>query len=215
MTLDDIRHLQWEDILQWPIQTKAIALAVLIAVMGVVFWLEFVLPEMHRIHDLTVQTQHLKTQIRQEQRVAQVLPAYQTQIKVMDRRFQRFLTQLPDRTQIPSLLDNITLAGRSRGLNFELFQPLHRINQRFYQEIPVKLTVTGTYGQLGRFVAAVNALSRIVVFHDLNITRVHYTGKSLAARALSKQKLTMQCTATTYRYLKRQSPRHKGNVKNG
>lgn len=210
MTLDDIRHLQWEDILQWPIQTKAIALAVLIAVMGVVFWLEFVLPEMHQIHDLTVQTQHLKTQIRQEQRVALVLPAYQAQIKAMDHRFQRFLTQLPDRTQIPSLLDNITLAGRSRGLNFELFQPGHRINKRFYQEIPVKLTVTGTYGQLGRFVAAVNALSRIVVFHDLDITRVPYTGKSLAARALSKQKLTLQCTATTYRYLK-----HKGKAKNG
>lgn len=210
MTLDGIRNLQWDDVVQWPIKTKAIVLSGLVAVMGIVFWLEFVLPEMHQMHVLTAQTQRLKTQIRQEQRVTLVLPAYQAQIKVMDRRFKQFLEQLPNRTQIPSLLDNITLAGRSRGLDFELFQPLHRINQRFYQEIPVKLTVVGTYGQLGRFVAAVAAMPRIVVFHDLHITRVPYAAKSLAARALSRQKLNMQCTAITYRYLA-----HKGDAKNG
>jgi Tfp pilus assembly protein PilO len=201
MTFDDIRNLQWDDVIQWPIKTKVIALTGLIAVMGMVFWLEFALPEMHQIQALASQTQHLKSQIRQEQRITLVLPAYQAQIKVMNRRFQQFLEQLPNRSQIPSLLDDITLAGRSRGLDFELFQPVHRIRRRFYQKIPVKLTVVGTYGQLGRFVAAVAAMSRIVVISKIHITRVPYTAKSLAVRALSKQKLTMQCTATTYRYL--------------
>lgn len=201
MTLDDIRSLRWSDMLQWPIRMKAIGIAVLIAIMGLVFWLEFVVPEMHQIRALATQTQQLKTQVRQEQLITKVLPAYHAQIQEMDHRFQQFLAQLPDRTQIPSLLDNITTAGQSRGLDFELFKPGMRVNKRFYQEIPVKLTVVGTYGQLGRFVAAVAAMPRIVVFRDIHIARVPYKGKSLAARAASQQKLTMQCTAMTYRYL--------------
>lgn len=201
MNIEDIRNLQWNDILQWPLKTKAIAMAVLIAIMGLVFWFEFVMPEMHQIHLMQMKAQTLKTQVREEQRVTQVLPAYKVQIKAMHHRFQKFLAQLPDRTQIPSLLDNITEAGRSRGLDFELFKPGMRVNKRFYQEIPVQLTVIGTYGQLGHFVSAVAAMPRIVVFHNIHLTRVPYASKSVAARALSQQKLKMECTAMTYRYL--------------
>lgn len=201
MTLDELRNLQIEDIIRWPIKTKLIAVAILVVLVGIVAWIWFIAPENDKIGQLREQESSLKEQIRQKQLLAAGLPAYQAQIKEMQLRFAQFLEQLPNRTQIPSLLDDVTLAGRSRGLEFELFQPLPEVSKNFYAEIPVKLKVVGTYDAMGQFAAAVAAMPRIVTLNDIDITRLPNTGSNDAAKAQSTQKLVLQCTATTYRYL--------------
>ncbi len=201
MTLDELRNLQIEDIIRWPIKTKLIAVAILVVLVGIVAWIWFIAPENDKIGQLREQESSLKEQIRQKQLLAAGLPAYQAQIKEMQLRFAQFLEQLPNRTQIPSLLDDVTLAGRSRGLEFELFQPLPEVSKNFYAEIPVKLKVVGTYDAMGQFAAAVAAMPRIVTLNDIDITRLPSAGSDDAAKAQSTQKLLLQCTATTYRYL--------------
>lgn len=201
MTLDELRNLQIEDIIRWPIKTKLIAVAILVVLVGIVAWIWFIAPENDKIGQLREQESSLKEQIRQKQLLAAGLPAYQAQIKEMQLRFAQFLEQLPNRTQIPSLLDDVTLAGRSRGLEFELFQPLPEVSKNFYAEIPVKLKVVGTYDAMGQFAAAVAAMPRIVTLNDIDITRLPSAGSDDAAKAQSTQKLVLQCTATTYRYL--------------
>lgn len=201
MTLDELRNFQIEDVIRWPIKTKLIAVAILVVLVGFVAWIWFISPENEKINQLRQQESSLKEQIRQKQLLAAGLPAYQAQIKEMQVRFTRFLEQLPNRTQIPSLLDDVTLAGRSRGLEFELFQPLPEVSKNFYAEIPVKLKVVGAYNAMGQFAAAVAAMPRIVTLNDIDITRLSSTGSDEAAKAQSTQKLVLQCTATTYRYL--------------
>ncbi|MCL5979456.1 MAG: type 4a pilus biogenesis protein PilO [Gammaproteobacteria bacterium] len=201
MTLDELRNIQIEDIIRWPIKTKLIAVAILVVLVGIVAWIWFIAPENDKIGQLREQESSLKEQIRQKQLLAAGLPAYQAQIKEMQLRFAQFLEQLPNRTQIPSLLDDVTLAGRSRGLEFELFQPLPEVSKNFYAEIPVKLKVVGTYDAMGQFAAAVAAMPRIVTLNDIDITRLPSAGSDDAAKAQSTQKLVLQCTATTYRYL--------------
>jgi len=201
MTFDELRNLQIDDIVRWPAKTKLVAIVIIVLILGIVAWLEFISPENNQYHQLKTQEDSLKTQVRQKQLLAASLPAYQAQIKEMNRRFQDFLQQLPNRTQIPSLLDDVTLAGRSRGLDFELFQPTSEVNKNFYAKIPVKLKVIGTYNDIGRFAAAVAAMPRIVTINDIDIARMPDAGATSLAKAQASQKLVMQCTATTYRYL--------------
>ena len=201
MTFDELRNLQIDDVIRWPVKTKLIVIAIIVLVLGVVVWFEFISPENDKYDQLQAQEGSLKIQVRQKQLLAASLPAYQAQIREMNRRFQNFLQQLPNRTQIPSLLDNVTLAGRSRGLDFELFQPTGEVNKNFYAEIPVKLKVVGTYNDIGRFAAAVAAMPRIVTINNIDIARMPDAGATSAAKAQAAQKLVMQCTATTYRYL--------------
>lgn len=201
MSLDEIRNLQMDDIIRWPIKTKLIAVAVIFVLMGVGVWFEVISPENSQYHLLQSKETALKTSIRQKQLLSTALPLYQAQIKTMNLRFHHFLKQLPDSTQIPSLLDSITMAGTSRGLNFELFQPTSIVNKHFYAEIPVKIKVVGTYAQLGQFTSAIAAMPRIVTISDIHITRVARPSGSLDKKALAPQQLTMSCTATTYRYL--------------
>ncbi|WP_414041363.1 type 4a pilus biogenesis protein PilO [Acidithiobacillus sp. M4-SHS-6] len=201
MTFDEIRNLQIDDILRWPLKTQMIAIAVMMVILGIIVWFECISPENDQYDALHTQEESLKIQIRQKQLLAASLPAYQAQIQEMNVRFQKFLEQLPNRTQIPSLLDDVTLAGRSRGLDFELFQPMAEINKHFYAEIPVKLKVVGTYNDIGRFAAAVAAMPRIVTISGIDVSRVPDSANTPAAKALAAQQLVMQCTATTYRYL--------------
>ena len=202
MTFDEFRNLQIDDIIRWPVKTKLIATAIVVMILGIIAWFWFISPENSKYDRLRNQEEALKVQVRQKQLLAAGLPAYQAQIKEMNLRFHDFLEQLPNRTQIPSLLDDVTLAGRSRGLDFELFQPTAEVNKNFYAEIPVKLKVIGTYNDIGRFAAAVAAMPRIVTISDVDITRMPNTGTTDAAKAQMAQRLVMQCTATTYRYLK-------------
>ncbi len=201
MTLDELRNLQIDDIVRWPAKTKLVAIVIIVLIFGILAWFEFISPENNQYNQLKTQEDSLKTQVRQKQLLAASLPAYQAQIKEMNRRFQDFLQQLPNRTQIPSLLDDVTLAGRSRGLDFELFQPTSEVNKNFYAKIPVRLKVVGTYNDIGRFAAAVAAMPRIVTINDIDIARMPDVGTTSLAKAQASQKLVMQCTATTYRYL--------------
>ena len=201
MTFDELRNLQIDDVIRWPVKTKLIVIAIIVLVLGVVVWFEFISPENDKYDQLQAQEDSLKIQVRQKQLLAASLPAYQAQIREMNRRFQNFLQQLPNRTQIPSLLDDVTLAGRSRGMDFELFTPTGEVNKNFYAEIPVKLKVVGTYNDIGRFAAAVAAMPRIVTINNIDIARMPDAGATSAAKAQAAQKLVMQCTATTYRYL--------------
>ncbi|MCR1349670.1 type 4a pilus biogenesis protein PilO, partial [Acidithiobacillus ferrooxidans] len=129
MTFDELRNLQIDDIVRWPAKTKLVAIVIIVLIFGILAWFEFISPENNQYNQLKTQEDSLKTQVRQKQLLAASLPAYQAQIKEMNRRFQDFLQQLPNRTQIPSLLDDVTLAGRSRGLDFELFQPTSEVNK--------------------------------------------------------------------------------------
>ena len=201
MTFDELRNLQIDDIVRWPAKTKLVAIVIIVLIFGILAWFEFISPENNQYNQLKTQEDSLKTQVRQKQLLAASLPAYQAQIKEMNRRFQDFLQQLPNRTQIPSLLDDVTLAGRSRGLDFELFQPTSEVNKNFYAKIPVRLKVVGTYNNIGRFAAAVAAMPRIVTINDIDIARMPDLGTTSLAKAQASQKLVMQCTATTYRYL--------------
>ncbi|MHB0872258.1 MAG: type IV pilus inner membrane component PilO [Acidithiobacillus ferrooxidans] len=201
MTFDELRNLQIDDIVRWPAKTKLVAIVIIVLILGILAWFEFISPENNQYNQLKTQEDSLKTQVRQKQLLAASLPAYQAQIKEMNRRFQDFLQQLPNRTQIPSLLDDVTLAGRSRGLDFELFQPTSEVNKNFYAKIPVRLKVVGTYNDIGRFAAAVAAMPRIVTINDIDIARMPDVGTTSLAKAQASQKLVMQCTATTYRYL--------------
>ena len=85
------------------------------------------------------------------------------------------------------LLIDISSSGLINGLVFNLFQPGGERPVDFYAELPIQMTVTGTYHQFGEFVSAIAALPRIVTMHNLTLTP-------------SGNKMTMNITAKTYRY---------------
>ena len=103
------------------------------------------------------------------------------------------LRQLPGKTEIPNLLVDISQTGRGSGLQEELFQPGEEIRKDFYAEKPIKIRLSGSYHEFGRFVSDIAALPRIVTLHDIEIAP---KGKDPGF-----DELVLNVTAKTYRYL--------------
>ena len=101
------------------------------------------------------------------------------------------LRQLPSDTEVPGLLEDITRTGLESGLEFEEIKLQPEVVQQFYIELPIQISVVGTYHDLATFVSAVASLPRIVTLHDFDIQ---------AADADSVSKLSMKVLAKTYRY---------------
>lgn len=133
----------------------------------------------------------LKQTFEEKQAKAANLDAYKQQLDEMRRSFGALLRQLPNKTEIETLLTDISQTGISSGLDIEYFKPEGLIPKEFYAEYPIKLKVTGRYHQFAEFVSGVAALPRIVTLQGIEIGPAEKSGV----------KLQMEVTAVTYQYL--------------
>lgn len=99
--------------------------------------------------------------------------------------------QLPSKAEMDALLSDINQAGLGRSLQFELFRPGQVNVKEFYAELPIAVKVTGSFHDIGTFVADVANLSRIVTLNNLALSPVAGKDGTLA----------MESTAKTFRYL--------------
>ena len=114
----------------------------------------------------------------------------------MEQSFGDMVRQLPNKTEVAGLLIDISQTGLASGLEFKLFQPGGESPKEFYAELPIKLSVTGTYHQFGELVSGVAALPRIVTTHDISIAAASKNDPTL---------LEMKAVAKTYRALEEEN----------
>jgi len=140
---------------------------------------------------LVAQEKTLRQTYDAKQATAVNLEAYTQQLDDMRKSFGTLLRQLPDKTEIESLLTDISQTGIAAGLEIEFFKPDRLISKEFYSEYPIKLKVSGRYHQFANFISGVAALPRIVTLQDINI----------AAETKDSVKMVMDLTVVTYQYL--------------
>lgn len=134
----------------------------------------------------------LRRTFDQKQSKAANLEAYSQQLEEMKKSFGALLRQLPNKTEIESLLTDISQTGIASGLEIEYFKPEGLSPKEFYAEFPIKLRVTGRYHEFGKFISGVAALPRIVTMRNIKINKVDKD---------SGVRLEMEVTAVTYQYL--------------
>lgn len=191
MTLDDLKNIDVNNMSSWPVPVK---IGGILIVCGIVLFAGYwflIKGELEEYGDAQAQEASLRETFLNKKALAVNLPAYREQMEEMEQTFGSLLRQLPNTTEVPDLLVDITQAGLGRGLEFTLFRPEKEQPKDFYAEMPISVEVRGSYHELAQFVSDVAALPRIVTFGDINIT-------SSAGR---DNKLTMSAKAKTYRYL--------------
>ena len=172
--VEQLRQLDFKDIGRWPFLFRALGiLVVLIVVCALLIW-NFVLSERGNLPQLRAaeaEQKTLWTTFDEKQRKAANLEAYRQQIAEIERTFGAMLRQLPGKTEVPSLLVDISQTGLAAGLQERLFQPGTESKKEFYAELPIKIQLTGGYHEFGLFVSGIAALPRIVTLHDIAISR--------------------------------------------
>jgi len=131
----------------------------------------------------------LRTEFENKAVLAANLEEYTAQTVEMENAFAELLRQLPSRTEVPDLVDDITETGLGASLNFSRIELDSEVELEFYIEQPIQVEVLGSYHDFGTFVSGVASLPRIVTLHDFEITAPDI-----------RSDLTMSITAKTYRY---------------
>lgn len=194
MNLSDLNNLNLDpnNIGSWPIAARAIVILLLCgAILFAGYYLDtsdqIIVLEKSQAKEVT-----LKQTFVTKQGKAKNLDAYREQMVEMERSFGTLLQQLPGKTEVPGLLDDISRVGIQSGLVFEYFKPEAEKPKGFYAELPIQIRVKGSYHQFGNFVSGTAALPRIVTLHNFSIKK----GKG-------SDTMTMVATAKTYRYLEK------------
>jgi type IV pilus assembly protein PilO len=141
----------------------------------------------------------LKEEFKAKAARAAKLDLYKEQLAEMRASFGALLRQLPETTEVESLLVDVSQTGLASGLEVKKFRPSAELKKGFYAELPISIEVIGSYHQLATFISGLAALPRIVTISDMKLEPATKESAGISGGA---KKLKMSATAKTYRYLK-------------
>jgi len=201
--LEQLQQLDPRDVGRWPFLFRALGVGIVFLVTAGLLIYYFVnLGNMEDLRRAEAEQKTLWQTFDDKQRKAANLEAYRQQLAEIERTFGAMLRQLPGKTEVPSLLVDISQTGLAAGLQEHLFQPGSETQRDFYAELPIKIQLSGGYHEFGQFVSGIAALPRIVTLHDIEITRGSNQRATTRGREPApNDELTLSLTAKTYRYL--------------
>lgn len=114
-------------------------------------------------------------------------------LQQLDAELKKAVAQLPDKREIAELLSGISAKAQQAGLNVLLFRPRPEAFQDFYAEVPVDITVKGSFHNTVSFFDEVGQLNRLV-----NIDNIGFKNPTVAG-----DNIVLETTgvATAFRFL--------------
>ena len=189
MNLQELNELDFNDIGVWPAPVKIgmiIIIFVLIAVGGYVY---FIADSIAALDTSRNKETELKVQFEMKAALASNLEAYKQQMVELEGLLQAQLRQLPNKNEVAGLLDDISFIAMDNGLKLLRINWEPEIQHEFSTELPMRIELSGSYSQLGKFTSDVAALPRIVILDSFTTVREKESGD-----------LLMSMLAKTYRY---------------
>ena len=186
----DLGSLDFDNIGSWPTPIKVLIWVVLLVAVlaaGYYYHIEDMQLELARVETKEVE---LKKEFEKKAFQAANLDAYRQQMVEMEESFGALVSQLPSDTEVPGLLEDITNKGLLNGLEISAIDLQKEKSSEFYVELPIAITASGSYHDLGAFISGMAGLPRIVTLHDFEITN----------KGGNANRLSMKILAKTYRY---------------
>lgn len=190
MTLDELRGLDPKNPGDWPVAAQLGLLALVFALVVVAGYFYAWSGQIDDLEAKRATEEQLKSEFLEKKKKAVNLDAYRTQLLEIQQSFGALLKQLPNKSEMETLLTEVNQAGVGRGLQFELFKPGVETKTSEFAELPIDIRIVGSYHDLAAFVSDVAKLSRIVTLGNIQLSN----GKDADT-------LVMQAVAKTYRSL--------------
>lgn len=192
---NQFKALDQKDPSAWPLLPKTVLTTLAMAlIVGVGYFADW----QGQLEQLDVGTQaeeKLKTDYASKYRQSINLDKYKKQLVEVNQLLGTMLRQLPNLSQMETLITDINNAGTSHKLQFELFKPAQQeTKNEIYAELPISIKLVGRYHDMGAFVSEIGQLSRIVTLNDITIAAVNPAGPP-------SDILSLEAVAKTFRYL--------------
>ena len=186
-------HPAVENFLERPTSHKAGFWVVSLGFVCFVMWTYVYGPAALEVEELKEKVDGLQSQIAQESRIARNKDKFLREVKDLDIQLADALRRLPDKREIPDLLNSISNLARDAGLEVALFKPRAENYKDFFAEVPVDISVEGSFHRVATFFDEVGKLPRIV-----NISGITMRDPKVFDETVT---IKTDCVATTFRYL--------------
>ncbi|MEJ2096506.1 MAG: type 4a pilus biogenesis protein PilO [Deltaproteobacteria bacterium] len=146
------------------------------------------LPKHKQIISLEKSYKQLSAKLEKAKRNAKELNAYRTKMKAAEAQFNIVMKALPEKQEIPALLDGIAMAARDTGLEIMQFQPKNEVVKEFYAEVPLAMQLVGNYHNVAVFFDKIANLPRLVNVSEIRLVpQQNGTKLSTACQALTSK----------------------------
>lgn len=123
------------------------------------------------IAKLETRHQELSRDLEKARLLVRNLERVEQEYEILREQWEVAQTLLPEQNEMPNLLRKVSAAGQQSGIEFEVFRPTAPLNQGFYTDNPVEVTIRGGYHQTGVFLSRLANLNRIV-----NVSKLRMEG---------------------------------------
>ena len=173
---------------------KVMALLILVAygLIGYFYYFFFLQSALYEKATLQTKLSELQREVTEKERIASQKTRFLQEVAALKTAFQEALNKLPDKREIQPLFQTVASLGKSAGLDFLLFQPKppepppQRSSEqkpatgkapppqalepdKFYEEIPVTVSLSGHFHSTLSFFEKVATLPRIINIENISM----------------------------------------------
>ena len=201
---------------------KALIVFLICLVLGYLYYMFFFQAILAKQMALGTKLTEMQQQIVEKEKVVAQLDRYIREVNVLRESFKLALLKLPNAREIAGLLASVVLSGEEAGVNFLLFEPKPpapkppevklgappkptdakappakpAVPEKFYDEIPIKVQLAGSFHNTVSFYAKIAKLPRIVNVEEIAMGDAKdVKGKGWIVRT--------SCTVKTYMFVDR------------
>ncbi len=216
-------NINLDVIKKMPLKRKLLIVGGVYLVLAVAYYFLILQSSFEQKSSLQTKLSELQEQVTAKERLAAQKNKYIRELKEREELLRTALTKLPDEREIPGLLYAVAQAGRDSGIDFILFEPKviekkppepvkkpadkkptgkgtpeKVTEEKFYEEIPVRVTVTGSFQSTALFFEKVARLPRIINIEEIAMSE----GKDVKGRG---RYISTSCMIKTYMFLEKLS----------
>lgn len=130
-------------------------------------------------------------------KVEKNLPNLKKQIDELDEQLDIITRQLPEKKEIPDLLDQVSNIGVGAGLEFQTFRPVEEVEKDFYAEVQVEIKLVGSFHNVIAFFDQISRMPRILTVTNIEI-KEYLDSKE---KGSPETTVVAKCNAITYRFI--------------
>ena len=145
MNVNDLKSINVNNLGTAPAPIKALLAVILLALICYLGYHFLVKKQMATLEKKKAEEVVLKKSFEEKYHKSANLEVYKAQLADMQVNFGEMLRQLPGKSEIPGVVDDVSQTGLASGLEIVLFRPAAEVTKGFYAEKPIQINVTGTF----------------------------------------------------------------------
>ncbi len=182
-----------DNILERPNLQKIGILAATIILLAALYYSFLYSPRSDEVAKLVDSVEIARNEKTAKQQKAANLPRLKKDIQLLEMELTKAIAQLPNKKEVADLLRTISAKASQSGLDILLFRPRAETFQEFYAEVPVDITVKGSFHNTVGFFDEVGRLNRLVNIDSIGFKNPTVTGDNVILETTS--------VATAFRFL--------------